>query len=212
MITFISGVMNSGKSARLIEEIDKAQKSNQPYLILKPAQDTRDGEFVRTRKHIRKHQGVLVSNSNYMLHNVLFQSLRFYDIVFLDEVQFFSAGFIESLMWHCKQWNVKIVASGLRKNFKGEFFPASKVLLAASHAREYHEGECFNCGSKEGRVVVMMNADNNKLILKGESVQCDTGNNHYETLCQSCYNTFLKESDDEKITDDEFIKWITSLT
>lgn len=215
MITFISGVMNSGKSARLIEEIDRRQKY--PHIILKPAQDTRDGEYVKTRKHIRKHRGILVDDSNYMLRQVIFGSIQYYDTVFIDEVQFFSKDFIELLLWHCKQWNTDIIASGLRKNFKGEFFPASALLLAASHKQEFHEGECFACSSKDGQVVVMMDALNN-LILEGDTVQTEETlkKNHYETLCYNCYEKFLKESDDEKskikISNDPLTKWLLGIT
>jgi thymidine kinase len=185
MIKIITGVMTSGKSERLIEEIDKCEGD---YLILKPSLDTRDGAFVKTRAHDRTYPAVLVDEGNEQLFDLIFYGLDDYQTVFLDEAQFFGEKFINELIHWCDVYDINIIASGLTRDFKGNFFPAMRTLWTKVEKENVVIlfGECYNCGSDEASVVVLMDKDSN-ILTTGETVQIEgTTNNHYENLCEKC--------------------------
>jgi thymidine kinase len=184
-IRLVTGVMTSGKSERLIEEIDKCEGD---YLILKPSQDTRDGAFVKTRAHDRTHQGIVIDEGNKLLVDLLMVGVEYYGTVFIDEVQFFSEEFVKNLIEECEFYGVNIIVSGLTRNFKGEFFPSMKLLWTRVERQntEILFGECYNCESDDASVVVLMDKDNN-ILTTGETVQIEgTTKNHYENLCEKC--------------------------
>lgn len=186
MIKFITGTMNSGKSARLFEEIENCYEN---YLILKPSLDTRDGAKVKTRKHDRTHVAVLVDEDNSQIVDLVFSGLDVYGTVFIDEVQFFSEKFIVELIDVCQILNIDIIASGLTRDFKGNVFPASRVIVENVTRENYTFlfGECFSCGGQSAAFDVLMN-DLNQILTEGESVQIDgETKDHYESLCQVCY-------------------------
>jgi thymidine kinase len=184
MIKIITGVMGSGKTERLIEEIEKCDQS---YLVLKPSTDTRNGAFVKTRAHNRTHPAVLIDESNPQVLDLLFTGMNHYDFVFIDEVQFFSKPFIEKLVFECFWSRTRIVASGLTKDFKGEAFPSMRTLWSKTKDVEILKGHCFHCGNDKAMIDVMMDKFDT-ILTEGESVQIEgETKNHYETLCPPCH-------------------------
>jgi thymidine kinase len=193
MIRIITGVMTSGKSERLIEEIDKCEGD---YLILKPSLDTRDGAFVKTRAHDRTYPAVLVDEGNEQLVELVFKSLDKYETVFIDETQFFSEKFIDKLMRHCWILDINIIASGLTRDFKGNMFPAMRTLWTKvekpSDVTQLY-GKCYKCDLDEATKDVLMDKDNN-ILTEGETVQIEgETENHYETLCLDCYDSMVSD-------------------
>jgi thymidine kinase len=185
MIEFITGVMGSGKSAELLERIEKFKGR---YLVIKPTQDTRDGAFVKSRNG-KQHPAILVDDSNEMLRGLILEAVEKYDAVFVDEVQFFSWEFISKLSDFCETYNTRLICSGLTYDFKGNYFPSSGFLDHYADGYEfYHSEKCYHCDDN-GDVDVLMDADDNILFV-GESVQPEgKTDNHYETLCSMCYNS-----------------------
>lgn len=190
-LEFISGVMGSGKSERLIEEIEKNEDSN--YLIIKPSTDTRDGAKVVTRAHNRTHDAVVIDEENEQMTSLMVKGMRAYDTVYIDEVQFFSEKFINKLINYCDMYEVKVVASGLTYDFKGDFFPSSKVLYkqVLFDKYEYHTTACAFCPSKEANIDILVDGKYN-IIKDGDSVKIDDGTNEFKTVCSPCYRRLIK--------------------
>jgi thymidine kinase len=190
----ITGVMTSGKSARLIEEIDKVvNTTDDVYLILKPVRDTRDGAKVKTRKHGRTYPAVLVDHHNTQLYDLVRLGIENYSVVFLDEMQFFEPDFIEELIQECSYNDIKVIASGLSKTFKGDYFPTSKILLDRTDDVEFLVGRCYSCGSHTADMDVLMDKDGG-IILDGDIVNPEgshTGQ-YYESICSECFGKVIK--------------------
>lgn len=189
MIEFISGPMKSGKSKMLLERIFDKENQKQTYMVIKPAFDTRDGHYVKSRATVLTHKAIMVNDENdEQVINLIF-SLSLYDHLFIDEVQFFSTTFIKELL----DSGINITASGLMFDYKGNVFPSSGLLL--KHADTFHslDGTCDHCGSI-GRDDVLIDTDTNELITEGGSFLVEDKNNRYQykTLCIDCLNEVEK--------------------
>lgn len=188
-IEFITGVMNSGKSYDLIERIEEAEERGLSYLILKPSIDTRDGAFVKSRKTDTTYPAVVVDETELYSIAKIIHVAREYEVIFIDEVQFFSEEFIENLVILTFLNGVAIVASGLTRDFKGDIFPASKYLsVYSTEPIEFREAVCHCCGKENATVDVRMDAKD-KIVTKGDSVSVEGSDNsyHYETVCIKCF-------------------------
>lgn len=188
-IEFITGVMNSGKSFTLIERIDEAVDRDLNILILKPSVDTRDGAYVKSRKTDRTYPATLVDDTDIYQTLPILDQVGKCDVLFLDEVQFFSADFIHGLILHTFLNGVAIVASGLTKDFKGEIFPSSLYLNTyATMPIEFKKSKCAICGKPKASIDVRMDSED-KLVTEGDSVsiQGTDVSYHYETVCPSCF-------------------------
>jgi thymidine kinase len=186
-VTFITGSMRSGKSAALIEILDEINSSR--TLILKPSKEVRDGSTVKTRKPgYNSYNAISVDESNEQIGILLGYAVPYYKHIIIDEVQFMSPEFVELLMEDCYHNGVELIVAGLLKDFKGNYFPASKLLFDNAEVVKVYSSECYKCGDKDGSIDVLMNGDD-EVILEGESVQVEgqTDHNHYETLCTLCF-------------------------
>jgi thymidine kinase len=186
MIKLITGVMTSGKSEKLIEEIEQCEGT---YLILKPSLDTRDGAYVVTRAHDTTYPAELVDESDVESVDTLFNGLPEYDNVFIDETQFFTQKFIDQLIYECNRHYINLTVSGLSRDFKGNQFPAMRSIWAKVERGNTTIlfGKCYHCGNQDATVDVLMD-ENNNILTEGETVQIEgETSNHYESLCQECY-------------------------
>lgn len=193
MIRLITGVMASGKSEELIRQIEACESK---YLILKPSIDSRNGSYVKTRAHKRIHSAVVVDESNPQLLELLWSGLSLYDNVFIDEVQFFSADFIERFLLHCLAMKKPVLVSGLIKDFKMNYFPSTRIVLKYSDTKAmYRMGLCYGCGEGTATVDVLMDG-NDDLVTDGNSVQIEQdfveSEQHYESLCTDCYDDLVE--------------------
>lgn len=186
-LEFISGLMKGGKSAEIIDRIESTEQS---FLIIKPAIDTRDGAYVQTRKHNRKYPAVPVDESNVQLVDLVLYGVQKYYTIFVDEVHFFSEEFVRRLADYCYTYGADLVVSGLLRDFKGEMFPSSKWLFHNNDEMIFLQGECDCCGSQADKDILFDKASKT-VIQSGDSTLVE--DNHvmkdlmYLTVCESCY-------------------------
>lgn len=197
-VEFITGVMNSCKSYDLINRIEEAKNREFNFLILKSSIDVRDGQFVKSRMTSKKFQAIAVDENNPMMVEAIIKVARFYDVIFIDESQFFSADFMQKLIDLTYVDGIAVVASGLMKDFKQVDFPSSVVLKTyATEDITFRKSHCFCCGDPNGErhatVDVRMDAKDN-IVTEGTpvSVEGTDTSYHYETLCRRCYNEKMK--------------------
>ena len=188
-VKFISGVMRSGKSAQLMDEI--GWEYNNGCLILKPSQDTRDGDKVVSRKYKHTYPAVLVDESNIQIVDLIHHGLGQFGTVFIDEVQFFSKSFIHEIRMVCFNEEINLTCSGLLKDFKGDYFESSEYLMEIADDFIFHKGECYTCGDMTAIHNALID-DKDDLITDGDSVLIEDVENHshYETLCPECLRRY----------------------
>lgn len=190
-LIFITGLMKSGKSEKLLEAIDKADDNADPYLVLKPSADTRDGEWVATRAHDRKHRAVLVNEQNHQMVRLIKNSICNYNAVFIDEIQFFSDGFVKMVADYCYTHGATLIVSGLSKDFTGKEFPSSSYLLDMADRVIHCHGKC-DCCQRPAYRDVLVNRDTNTLVTGGSNVVVEGSSNvEYLSVCKDCHKTLF---------------------
>lgn len=177
--------MNASKSAQLIMDWYGHKQNNKDILVFKPSLDTRDENVTSRALNTEIPADRLISSTD---EDVMFDLAMgtFPRIIFVDEVQFFTAKQIEELGRIVDVIGVTVQAYGLMTTFKSELFEGSKRLVELSDVVERIRSECTRC-SNEG----IMNArfidgqfqsDGEDVVVGAEQL--------YNVLCRKC---FMKE-------------------
>lgn len=139
---FRYGAMGSSKTANAIMVWHNYRERGQNALLIKPAIDTRDGEYaIESRCGLRSQC-------------TLFQQIDWgkvkageYDCLIVDEAQFLDRAQVERLVEVVDDYGVPVICYGLRTDFAGNFFEGSHWLLALADTIEEVKTICW-CGKK----------------------------------------------------------------
>jgi thymidine kinase len=88
------------------------------------------------------------------------------DVICIDEMQFFSASLIVSIISYCQINGITLLASGLDTDFRQEYFPS--YLLSKAHFKEVItlRANCADCGAIDKAVY--------SVLRSGTSISCST--------------------------------------
>ena len=157
-IEVVCGSMFSGKTEELIRRLKRAKIARQQVMIFKPVIDTRYSTPVKDPQAILK-------------------SAQGYDVIGIDEAQFFDDSLVEvcnKLAYH----GMRIIVTGLDMDYLGQpFGPMPKLLAIADEVTKVH-AICVKCGSLAyaSHRLVRSNAQ----VMLGEK-------DEYEPLCRDCF-------------------------
>ena len=168
----ICGPMKSGKSREIMRILDTlSYMKNISVLALKPDIDTRK---IETRSNLNL-SGVTFKNLNHdnpTLNETFFKD-NFYEVVIIDESQFFSPKIVSEIDELLKK-NVYVVCAGLDLDFRGETFGAMGELLSRANNVIKLSGICEfeGCNRKATRTQREINGKpahyNSPIILVGD--------------------------------------------
>ena len=143
--------MFSGKTEELIRRIKRANLSNFKTIVFKPKTDSRiHGNYISTHND-NKYEAVIVSNENEIL-----SKSKNYQVIGIDEAQFFS----DSLVEICNKLANKgkrVIVTGLDMDFRGKPFGPMPNLMAAAefvcklHAVCNQTGEMANYTNRKSK-------------------------------------------------------------
>ena len=176
----VAGPMSCGKTEELLRRLRRAKIANKNVKIFSPAIDTR-----AKRNHIESRNGLtqlaIVVNSSEEIFNYIDESDN---VIGIDELQFFDPGIIDVIK-KIINMNIKVIASGLDLDFKGEPFGCMPMALALADRVDKLTAICMECGSEYAcrtqRLIDGKPADKNSpLIMVG-------GDDTYEARCLRCY-------------------------
>lgn len=150
------GNMASGKTRRLLTEIDTLRRyGNKQVLIFKPVTDTRSGtNTILSRKGDADSAEEISASHPEELWAVLHRKEsalgRRYDVVAVDEVQFFArdSGLFRTVTELLSR-GYDVLASGLAFDFRGEPFGSTPDLAMLAEDRcVWMTSYCNRCGSR----------------------------------------------------------------
>lgn len=183
------GTMSSGKSGILLMQAHQFEESGIPFLCMKSAIDTRDGEDVIVSRIGIKRECITVGVEDdlYALMTSLIGDFTLQGLskpcwILVDEAQFLSAKQVEQLGLVVDRLNINVMCYGLRTDFLSRMFEGSKRLMELADEIDEIKTSC-SCGRK---AVVNARFHNGEITTEGEQIMIG-GNETYIPLCRKCY-------------------------
>lgn len=180
-IILITGPMYSGKTTRLIQEIEKFEIANKAYIVFKPAIDIRYG-----LTNISNHKGLKVEAIPIKKSKDIFNFLqdKRYNLIAIDEAQFFDQDIV-NIVQTLADTGYTVILSCLDMDFKRQPFEISSQLLSIADTVIKNKAVCERCGSFDAMY---------SFKLKGGESQIDVGGkDKYIAVCRKCYLELEKE-------------------
>ena len=179
---FRYGAMNSGKTTFLLQVAHNYEEKGLKILLFKPKVDVKGGDTVVSRLGISRKVDYLVDKEDKIMSYI--DSTNIPDAILVDEAQFLKKEQIDELYFISKEYNVPVLAYGLRNDFSLNTFEGSSRLLALADTIEELKTIC-KCGKKATQNMRLLN---DIPVFEGDSVLIDgTSDYIYEPVCGECY-------------------------
>ncbi|MGL4948584.1 MAG: thymidine kinase [Mycoplasma sp.] len=180
-IEVICGPMFAGKSDELIRRLNKLIYADVEYVIFKPKTDTRTSSEVKSRNGL-VDDAEAIENPYEILH-YLMESPITYNVVAIDEAQFFDETLVEVADILADHGYVVIVA-GLDRDFRGNPFGPIPGLLTNADIVNKLTAICTECGAPATRTQRLIDGNpsnfTDQLVLIGN-------NESYTARCRHCH-------------------------
>lgn len=178
---FKYGAMGSSKSMDLLRTAYNYEQLGKETLILKPEIDTRDVGVVRSRIGIERE--CVLFNKEEDLYKLVYilGSKKKLSCIFVDEAQFITVEQVKELWKIVVSLNIPVIAYGLRMDYTGNGFDASKELLSLAHTIEEIKTMC-RCGKKATHHLLKVNG---KYIFDGDGIH--VGDTEFSSVCGRCW-------------------------
>lgn len=174
----VVGPMMSGKSEELMRRLRRCEISGQRVLVVKPALDDRY-ELAAVVSHTGARMDAKVVSCSVEIQPLAAS----YDVIGIDEVQFFDpeiAEVIEQLVVS----GLRVIASGLDLDYRGEPFGPIPRLLAQAEFVDKLQAVCVACGgpaTRSQRLVAGRPAS-----AQGPTIMVGAAES-YEARCRACF-------------------------
>ena len=190
-IELIVGPMFSGKSTRLIGVIRKFTYKAKKTIMVKYFADKRFTEKSEVVTHdLLKYDSIECKNLREH-----FDKLKNYDIIGIDEGQFFPdlAEVCEELALMKKT----VIIAALNGDFRMEPFPVIAKIIPKVDKIKLLKAYCFNCHKDARFTLRIVQSNETVLIGAGEA---------YKPACRECHIHFSKEREKGNLNIDEILK------
>ncbi len=142
----ICGSMFSGKTEEMIRRIRRAVIAKQKVQVFKPKIDNRYDEQKVTSHAGLDFEAIPISSSEELLQNLKNDTT----VVGIDETQFLDEGII-TLVEKMVERGIRVIATGLDMDFRGEPFGCMPVLMAKAEKVDKVQAICMVCGEPASR-------------------------------------------------------------
>lgn len=172
-VEVIVGSMFSGKTEELIRRLKRSEIANQKVVVFKIGMDSRyDSD------HVVSHDSSYMSGLKIDHSSEIIALSNEYEVIGVDEVQFFDEGIIEVSQELASQGK-RVIIAGLDMDFSGKpFYPVPDLMAIAEYVTKLH-AICQQCGSLATHSYRLIPSRDQ--ILLGASEK-------YEARCRVCFN------------------------
>lgn len=190
---FYYGTMNSGKSIEILKVAHSYEEANKKVLLLTSGIDNRTKiGTISSRIGLSKEAYAVFKEDDLSgIYNLLIKAKNEnnpYDVIIIDEVQFFTKEQIIILSNFVDELHIPILCYGLKNDFKNNIFEGSLSLLAYADKIIEIKSVCSYCNHK---ATMNLRLSNGKPTQHGEQIQIG-GNESYVPTCRKCYNNLTK--------------------
>lgn len=172
-----TGPMFSSKSTALIEHLRRAKIANKTVILFKPSIDQRYSVDEVVSHNGEKLEAVVISTSDEIAHLG-----ECFDVVGVDEVQFFDTSIINCLN-NLANNGKEVIVAGLNADYMGNPFETTALAVHYADKLAKLTSVCKKCG--EDAVWTQM-MHNDIEITDGDRVQVG-GLESYEPRCRGCF-------------------------
>ena len=175
----ISGCMFAGKTEELIRRIKVLEYAKKKIAVFKPKIDNRYSE-----DSVVSHAGSSVKSFNIKNAREIFDYIDdSYDVIAIDEVQFFDEEIVE-ICDHFADQGKRVMVAGLDMDFRGEPFSVMPQLFTHAEFVTKLTAVCMKCGAPATRSQRLIDGHparyDDPIIQVGASEQ-------YEARCPHCH-------------------------
>ena len=177
-IELILGPMFSGKSTRLIELMRKYVYKAKKTIMVKFYADQRYTE----KSEVVTHDLIKYDSINCKILRESFDTFKNYDVIGIDEGQFF-ADLVEVCEELALMGKIVLIAA-LNGDFRMEPFPVIQRIIAKADKIKLLKAYCFNCHKDAKFSLRIVQSNETVLIGAGEA---------YKPACRECHVYFSKQ-------------------
>ena len=185
---FITSTMGGGKSTQLLAKEFNYRENGKKTLIVKPTTDTRNGAWTHGQwgktfsRPMKSGSECLFLDPNRWNEIEKYTMIADKDIIFVDEVQFCAPSDVDEMARWVDEYNVPVLAYGLKTTAEGDLFEGSARLLALADEIEIMISVCSFCGRR---------ASHHVRISGGERLAGNAGVEGngvaYKACCRKCF-------------------------
>ena len=192
---FNYSTMNAGKSTALLQAAHNYAERGMATLLLTASIDDRAGAGrIASRIGVSKPAEMFDERDDLGARIAQRRREGALACVFVDEAQFLTEPQVWQLAHAVDEWDVPVMAYGLRTDFQGRLFDGSATLLAiADELREVRT--ICHCGRK-ATMVVRLDAEG-RVAREGAQVEIG-GNERYVSLCRRHWRETMAEADRQR--------------
>jgi len=183
-IEVITGPMFAGKTEELLRRVKRLEYAKKNIVVFKPLIDDR-----YAKNEVVSHNQNRTKSVNISLAKEIFDYIdKDTDVVAIDEVQFLDEEVVQIIDYLASK-KIRVIVSGLDKEFRGEPFTFMPKLLAIAEYVTKLTAVCVTCGSPATRTQRIVNGRpakyNDPIVLIGAEEA-------YEARCRSCHQVYRK--------------------
>jgi thymidine kinase len=171
-IEVICGPMFSGKTEELLRRLRRARIANITMAIFKPVIDNRYSELNIVSHDDNFYPSLLVSTASDILNNK-----GDAQVIAFDEAQFFDES-LPSVAGQLARDGIRVIASGLDMDFKGNPFGFMPQLMAIADHVTKLSAICVICGA-DATYSYRKSGHSNQIMIGAKDI--------YEPRCRQCY-------------------------
>lgn len=179
-IECICGSMFSGKSEELLRRIKRGVIAKQKVLLFKPSIDNRYDENQVSTHNGNSYDSISIEKSSDILNFVKDTN---YDIIGIDEIQFFDNDIVK-IINKLADNGIRVIVAGLDMDFKAEpFHPMPEIMAISEMVTKLH-AVCNKCGKEASRSQRLING---KPAKYDDPIVVIGASESYEARCRHCH-------------------------
>lgn len=183
-IEVICGPMFAGKTEELLRRVRRLEYANQNIVVFKPSIDNRFSDNEVVSHNNSRTKSVNISYARQIFDYIDSDT----DVVAIDEIQFLDEEVV-AIVDHLASKKVRVIVSGLDKDFRGEPFSFMPKLLSIAEYVTKLTAICVQCGRPATRTQRIVNG---KPARYQDPIVLIGAEESYEARCRSCHKVYRK--------------------
>lgn len=191
---FKFGAMKCGKTTDIIKTYYNYIEKGMNVIIMKPGDDKKAGTKIESRSGASLDTDFVVGK-NINIYKLIAEHITYYNVncIIVDEAQFLSAKQVDQLSDIVDNFDIPVLAYGLRADAFGDLFPGSKRLFEQADVFEELKAVC-KCGEKATQNLRLERKEGKLIpVFSGEQIAIDGIDSEYDSVCRKCYKKLRKE-------------------